>query len=538
MNDVNLQNQEPIEKIDPIEQNDNAPITDLRDYDAFECVFAWLCILIGYLFCCAFPPTHFPLGSFIVSVFCVVTTALTLVKRKARLGATEWFLAVLSLAFSFAFMLNISGFPTFIAFVCALICYGFFVYRASGNRLSKGNSDFLPLELLRALKGFSVYAIADMFRLMFARKNKSFKAILKILIGLIAAVIPTAIVISLLSYDGRFSELLKNAFSFIIDFDFAEQLAYISFGTVIAMYIFGMYAVNTSNRKPLNCEAMRERSERVRVAPLLTVAATLLPLAVVYLFFFVSQWDYYLSAFTGKLPEGVVNYAEYARSGFFELCTVSAINLAIITAIALFMKRSGNGEKIFLRIVSALFSVMTLVLIGTALAKMYLYIDRFGLTAKRLLSSWLMIVIALIFVFVIIRSVVKKFPLFVASTVAVVLMCGVLVASDYNSFIANYNVDRYISGKTDVIDVTALIKADTPAIPAITKLMEHCQETGKTESYDYKRLEREICDEIKRLENQNDIFSFSFPSNRAEEAIEEFCEKYPLEHETEEWYYT
>ena len=435
-------------------------------------------------------------------------------------------------------MLNISGFPTFIAFVCALICYGFFVYRASGNRLSKGNSDFLPLELLRALKGFSIYAIADIFRLMFARKNKSFKAILKILIGLIAAVIPTAIVISLLSYDGRFSELLKNAFSFIIDFDFAEQLAYISFGTVIAMYIFGMYAVNTSNRKPLNCEAMREKSERVRVAPLLTVAATLLPLAVVYLFFFVSQWDYYLSAFTGKLPEGVVNYAEYARSGFFELCTVSAINLAIITAIALFMKRSGNGEKIFLRIVSALFSVMTLVLIGTALAKMYLYIDRFGLTAKRLLSSWLMIVIALIFVFVIIRSIVKKFPLFVASSIAVVLMCGILVVSDYNSFIADYNVDRYISGKTEVIDVTALIKADTPAIPAITRLMEHCQETGKTENYDYKRLEREIADEIKRLENQNDIFSFSFPSNRAEEAIEEFCVKYPLEDKSEEWYYT
>lgn len=538
MNDVNFQNLEPNEQNNPIEQNDNIPVTDLRDYDAFECVFAWLCILIGYLFCCAFPPTLFPLGTFIVSVFCVVTTALTLIKRKARLGAVEWMLAALALAFTFAFMVNISVFPTFIAFVCSLICYGFFVYRASGNRLAKGNSDFLPLELLRALKGFSIYAIADMFRLMFARKNKSFKAILKILIGLIAAVIPTAIVISLLSYDGRFSELLKNAFSFIIDFDFAEQLAYISFGIVVAMYIFGMYAVNTSNRKPLNCKALREKSERVRVAPLLTVAATLLPLVVVYLFFFVSQWDYYLSAFTGKLPEGVVNYAEYARSGFFELCTVSAINLAIITAIALFMRRNGNGEKIFLRIVSALFSIMTLVLIGTALAKMYLYIDRFGLTAKRLLSSWLMIVIALIFVFVIIRSIVKKFPLFVASSIAVVLMCGILVVSDYNSFIADYNVDRYISGKTEVIDVTALIKADTTAIPAITRLMEHCQETGKTESYDYKRLEREIADEIKRLENQNDIFSFSFPSRRAEEAIEEFCKKYPLEHETEEWYYT
>ena len=513
-------------------QKEDVIITDLRDYGSFECVFAWLCLLIGYLFCCAFPPTEFPLGTFIVAFICVVTTALTLIRNKAKIGVLEWFLAFLSLAFSFAFLLNTNTFPTFVSLACALVSYAFFVYRASGNNAGSGNSDFLPLELWRALKGFSILAIADMFRLMFTRKNKSFKAILKILIGLIAAVIPTAIVISLLSYDGRFSELLRNAFSFIIDFDFREQLLYVSFGCIIAMYIFGLYAVNTSERKPLDCEAMRERSERVRFAPLLTVIATLFPLAVVYIFFFVSQWDYYLSAFTGKLPEGVVNYAEYARNGFFELCTVSAINLVIIIAVALFTRRKGNGEKAFLRVVSALFSVMTLVLIGTALAKMYLYINRFGLTEKRLLSSWLMIVIALVFVFIAIRSIFKKFRLFAASTVAVALMCGVLVISDYSSLIANYNVERYISGETDEIDLKALMNADTSAIPAMARLMEYCQENGKTDSYGFTRLENELLQEKKRLDNQNDIFSFSFPGQRAKKAIEEYYAKYPVEHET------
>lgn len=513
-------------------QKEDVIITDLRDYGSFECVFAWLCLLIGYLFCCAFPPTEFPLGTFIVAFICVVTTALTLIRNKAKIGVLEWFLAFLSLAFSFAFLLNTNTCPTFVSLACALVSYAFFVYRASGNNAGFGNSDFLPLELWRALKGFSILAIADMFRLMFTRKNKSFKAILKILIGLIAAVIPTAIVISLLSYDGRFSELLRNAFSFIIDFDFREQLLYVSFGCIIAMYIFGLYAVNTSERKPLDCEAMRERSERVRFAPLLTVIATLFPLAVVYIFFFVSQWDYYLSAFTGKLPEGVVNYAEYARNGFFELCTVSAINLVIIIAVALFTRRKGNGEKAFLRVVSALFSVMTLVLIGTALAKMYLYINRFGLTEKRLLSSWLMIVIALVFVFIAIRSIFKKFRLFAASTVAVALMCGVLVISDYSSLIANYNVERYISGETDEIDLKALINADTSAIPAMARLMEYCQENGKTDSYGFTRLENELLQEKKRLDNQNDIFSFSFPGQRAKKAIEEYYAKYPVEHET------
>lgn len=533
MNEVNFQNHEPPEQNNNIpEQNNNIAITDLRDYGAFECVFAWLCILIGYLFCCAFPPTQFPLGTFIVSFICVVTTVLTLIRNKAKIGPLEWFLALLSLAFSFAFLLNTNTFPTFVSLACALLSYAFFVYRASGNRLSKGNADFLPLELLRALKGFSILAIADMFRLMFTRKNKSFKAILKILIGLIAAVIPTAIVVSLLSYDGRFSELLRNAFSFIIDLDFSEQLLYLCFGSLIAMYIFGVYAINTSERKPLDCEAMREKSERVRFAPILTVCATLFPLLVVYIFFFVSQWDYYLSAFTGKLPEGVVNYAEYARSGFFELCTVSAINLVIIIAVALFTRRNGNGEKLFLRVVSALFSVMTLVLIGTALAKMYLYIDRFGLTEKRLLSSWLMVVIALVFVFIVIRSFFKKFRLFAVSTVAVALMCGVLVISDYNALIANYNVERYVSGKTEEIDLKALINADTSAVPAITKLMKHCQENGKTETYGYTRLNSKLLDEKKRLERQNDVFSFSFPNQRAMNAIEEYYAKYPVEHET------
>lgn len=524
------QNEPEFRDVTPPEAN-NAPNTDLRDYSSFECVFAWLCILIGYLFCCAFPPNEFPLGTFFVMVICVAATFVCLVRKKARIGATAIASAVLSLIFSFAFLLNTSNFPTFVSFICALVSYAFFVYRATGNTLGRGNADFLPLELLRALKGFSIYAIADMFRLMFTRKKRGFKAILKILVGLIAAVIPTAVVISLLSYDGRFSELLRNAFSFIIDFDFREQLAYISFGTVIAMYIFGIYAVNTCDRKPIDCDSLRERSERVRVAPLLTVSATLFPLAVVYIFFFVSQWDYYLSAFTGKLPEGVVNYAEYARSGFFELCTVSAINLVIIIAVALFTRRTGKGEKLFLRIVSAVLSVMTLVLIGTALAKMALYIDKFGLTVKRLLSSWLMVVIALIFVFIIIRCFVKRFRLFAASTVAVVLMCGLLVMSDYNSFIANYNVDRYISGETEEIDLKALVNADTSAVPAIARLMEYCQENGKSDSYGYTRLNCKLLDEKKHLDKQNEIFSFSFPSERAKNAIEEFYAKYPLETE-------
>ena len=183
------QNEPEFRDVTPPEAN-NAPYTDLRDYSSFECIFAWLCILIGYLFCCAFPPNEFPLGTFFVMVFCVAATFICLVRKKARIGATAIASAVLSLIFSFAFLLNTSNFPTFVSFICALVSYAFFVYRATGNTAGRGNADFLPLELLRALKGFSIYAIADMFRLMFTRKKRGFKAILKILVGLIVKVVP------------------------------------------------------------------------------------------------------------------------------------------------------------------------------------------------------------------------------------------------------------------------------------------------------------------------------------------------------------
>ncbi len=509
-------------------QSDKAVFTDLRDYSPFECIFAWLCIVIGYLFCRAFPPTEYPLGMFIVMVVGVGITFCVLIKKKAHIGAASIVSALMSVGFSFAFLFNTDLFPTFIAFACAAVAYCFFVYRSAGNALNKGDADFLPLALLRAMRGFSIFAIADMFRLMFARRNKSFKAVLKILLGFAAAVIPTAIVISLLSYDGGFSKLLGDAFSFITDFDFSEQIISILLGTVVAMYIFGIYAVNTSNRAPINCKSVREGAERVRVAPMLTVASALLPLAVVYVFFFVSQWQYYVSGFSGELPEGVLNYAEYARSGFFELCAVSAINLVIISAVALFTRRKGRGEMLFLRAVSVVFSLMTLVLIGTALAKMTLYIDRFGLTEKRLLSSWLMIVIAFVFLFIIIKSFARNFKLFAVSTVSVALMCGVLVVSDYSSVIANYNVERYISGETEEIDITALVNGDASAVPAITKLMKQLEKKGITEEYDferikkYKRLESELSSEKEKLDDLDGLFNFSFPNYRAKQAIEEF----------------
>jgi hypothetical protein len=493
--------------------------SDLRDYDSFEGIFAWICVLIGYLFCRAFPISDYPFGMLLTVIIALGANFGFLAKKCVRFGRDSVVSAVACLAFSATFLWNSKPFAIALAFVMALVSYCFFVYSATSNRVEGGKSDVLPLDLLRALKGFSFYAVADMFRLMFLRKNKGFKTAFKIIAGLIVAIVPTALVISLLSYDGGFSKLLSDAFSFLDDFEPMSHVISLLIGLIFASYVFGVYAVNTASREKCDAVEYTERVRKLQAVPVLTVASALLPLAVVYIFFFVSQWQYYVSGFSGELPEGVINYAEYARSGFFELCTVSGINFALLSAVALLMRRENAIGKTFLRIASVVLSLMTLVLIGTAMAKMSLYIDRYGLTEKRVLSSWLMVLLAVIFLLIIVRQFVPRFKLLTASAVCVVLMSFLLTASDYCRIIADYNVDAYLDGDIETIDEFALLKLGDDSAEAAVRLCRYWEERG-IEINRLKTLKNSLRERYTDLGYHEGIFAFSLDRMRAKSAIE------------------
>ena len=41
---------------------ETVPVKPPREYKGYECIFAWFCLLSGYLFCRAFPIGSSPLG--------------------------------------------------------------------------------------------------------------------------------------------------------------------------------------------------------------------------------------------------------------------------------------------------------------------------------------------------------------------------------------------------------------------------------------------------------------------------------------------
>lgn len=517
---------------DNVDKNSNIYITE-RKFNAAETAFAWACVILGYLFCLAFPPAENPLGVLLVQSAALVSATVILVKRGVRLDFRAVVTGVISFAFSFSLILTSNETVAFVALFCSAIAFCCFICAASGARFERGFSDFIVLDLFHALFVFPFYNFAKIFKAMFARKSNGMKNVFKVVIGLLVAIIPTALVVAYLSYDSGFLRIVDKIFEVLDNFDVSRHIFSLAFGCVIAMYFFGVYVSATGDEKPsaVSADDVRYMSGKIRIAPILTVASALLPVLAVYVIFFVSQWQYYVSGFTGRLPEGVISYAEYARSGFFELCSVSVINFVILIAVALFLRRNGRVGSIFLKAVSVIISLMTLVLIGTAMAKMYLYIDRFGLTEKRLLSSWFMVLLAMVFVLVIVRQFVPKLKIVSASAIVLTAMLILLVWGNHNRIIADYNVDLFISGKAETVDIEMLEGLESSSDPALVRLAEFWDSEELSES---QRIEKDLKygwlmhvlkTERVRLTNRNAFSGFSVPDSLALEAINEYFEE-------------
>lgn len=220
-----------------------------------------------------------------------------------------------------------------------------------------------------------------------------------ILCGFLLAIPVLLVVLPLLSSaDDNFSRLLtgfmdnfsENVLSFVLRAVFSLP---------VTAYLFGLAYGCVHRRKTdrIRREAVRRTGDRVRMVPDAAVHTALLTISVCYVLFMALQGQYLFSAFAGIRPE-MYTYSEYARKGFFELCGVAAVNLAVLLAANLFTKTDREHNRA-LRWLNLLISVLTLLLIGTAASKMVLYISAYGLTIRRIQTmvfmGWLAVVFLL-----------------------------------------------------------------------------------------------------------------------------------------------
>jgi hypothetical protein len=171
-----------------------------------------------------------------------------------------------------------------------------------------------------------------------------------------------------------------------------------------------------------------------------------------------------------------LTYATYARSGFWQLLAVTLLTLGVVTAAARWAPRETAKDRLWLRGLLGALCVLMLVVVASALSRMWAYQEAYGFTVERLLVEacelWLGVVYLLM-----IAAGVRLGSGWLPRAVAGSALAGLLVFAWLNPdrMIAAHNVDRYqATGRID-IDYLSTLSADAapelarlPVVPCVT----------------------------------------------------------------------
>jgi hypothetical protein len=214
-----------------------------------------------------------------------------------------------------------------------------------------------------------------------------------------------------------------------------------------------------------------DRAARWREAPARSKLEWLLPLASLNILFGIFVTVQLTVLFGGRdhvLRTAGLSYAQYARSGFFQLVAVAALVLLVIGVISSWARAAGDESSIVLRVLLASLSVLTLVVLASALRRLDLYEDTFGFTRLRMFVHGTILWLGALFLLVLCAGVVKGGWL--PRAIVALTACSLLIftAIDPDRTIARHNVERFeLTGK---IDLHYLSTLSPDAFPELRKL--------------------------------------------------------------------
>jgi hypothetical protein len=166
-----------------------------------------------------------------------------------------------------------------------------------------------------------------------------------------------------------------------------------------------------------------------------------------------------------------VTFAEYARSGFWQLLWVSILTLGIIAGVARFAVKKTAREQLWLRILLGSLAVLTLVIVASALSRMWFYQQAYGWTVLRLLVASCEMWLAVVYLMVIASGITLRanwLPKAIVGTGAAFFLAVAVLNPE--RLVADYNVTRFEA--TQKIDTEYLSRLSEDAVPALVRLPE------------------------------------------------------------------
>lgn len=221
----------------------------------------------------------------------------------------------------------------------------------------------------------------------------------------------------------------------------------------------------------LGLAARRPRATwELRTGHRLSFAEWLIPLAVLdvlFLAFVLVQVTVLFGGHDRVLQTSGLTYAEYARSGFWQLLAAAGLTLAVIRASALLAKPDARRDRLVLHGLLAALGVLTLVVLASAWHRLHLYEEAFGLTRARLFAETTIVWLGAFLVLAIAATLARR-----RSAAVAILGTGLALLafslSNPDRRVAERNVERWRdTGRLDVPYVDGL-SAD--AVPELVTL--------------------------------------------------------------------
>lgn len=237
---------------------------------------------------------------------------------------------------------------------------------------------------------------------------------------------------------------------------------------LLALGVAGALAAAYTAAAPSRWDRITVRPGRARGR--VEWALPLIVLDVLFAAFIALQLAVLLGGYDKVERETGLKPAEYAREGFWQLLWATLLTLVVIALALRFAPRGGAKDRLLVRGVLGTLCVLTLVVVASALRRMDLYVESFGLTRLRIsvaaVELWLGVVLVLIVAAGVFGA--RHLPRAVAVSAAVGVLAFGLLSPD--RLIAEQNVQRYRDGEN--IDITYLQQLSADAVPALDGLPE------------------------------------------------------------------
>lgn len=476
------------------------PVSDNRDVFLASMLFIFCIMLVDTLF--------WSTAGLFVSVsmgMIAIFSFLYLWKYRKKVTVYSLFCILATLLLDASFTFHDDGWVKFCTFVMCMILL---------------SACFLDLTQTRRRLAGTIYAIGDFFWLIFpmtfGRIGGGLSALFHkqeedgtihtrkigaVLLGLVIALPLVCIILPLLSSSDAAFEALMGKIRMANDLRFIIAAM---FGLFLAALLFGqLYCLARTTREK------KEKVGKRGIEPVVIVSF-LSVLCLIYAIYVVSQLAYFFDAFRGLLPK---NYtvAKYARRGFLEMCVLCVINLcAIVFGLMLCRRKDDNPPK-GVRLPATLLCLVSVLLVVVAMSKMMLYIQSFGMTRLRILTSGFMLVLAVLFIGVGLWLFIKKFPYLKLAVAAAAIVLLVLSFGNVDRFVARYNVRAYQNGTLDSIDVRTIGDLSAASVPYLTELLDDKDPAVA------KQAKEELHNDLWEFYEQKDIEWHTYESNFTQE---------------------